>query len=223
MATAIVQGALPLFGQGALSPDRSFDGAVLHRLSDRSWVEYQPGWLTGSDALFDALVASVPWQQHRRPMYDRVVDEPRLTAWYPAGAAWPHAVLAELSELLSARYGQQLVNLGLNLYRDGTDSVAWHGDKVARTHPEPVVAIVSVGAPRPFLVRPKGGGGRCRSFSLGWGDLLVMGGRCQQEFDHAVPKVPVAGPRMSVMFRPLDERWVERTVVSSRRVDPSER
>jgi alkylated DNA repair dioxygenase AlkB len=152
-------------------------------------------------------------------MYDRMVDEPRLTAWYPAGVTWPHAVLPELARLLSDRHGQQLANLGLNLYRNGADSVAWHGDRISRVLPEPVVAIVSLGAPRPFLVRPKGGG-RSRSFSLGWGDLVVMGGRCQQEFDHSVPKVAVAGPRLSVMFRPHDEGWSARTGGTTRAVGP---
>ncbi|MGD9753078.1 MAG: alpha-ketoglutarate-dependent dioxygenase AlkB [Acidimicrobiia bacterium] len=221
MAAAIVHEALPLFGQGALAPDRTFGATVRHRLAASSWVEHQHGWLSGSDTLFDALVSAVPWQQHRRPMYDRLVDEPRLTAWYPAGATWPHPVLAELASALSERYGQRLANLGLNLYRDGADSVAWHGDRIGRAYPEPVVAIVSLGAPRPFLLRPRGGGGRCRRFTLGWGDLLVMGGRCQQELDHAVPKVAAAGPRLSVMFRPHDEGWVQRVVVSSRRVSPA--
>lgn len=200
---------LPLFGQGPLEADAGFEGARRHQLSDESWLEHQAGWLRGSDELFGALVGSVSWQQHRRPMYDRMVDEPRLTVWYPAGVTWPHAILAELSALLSQRYGQALEALSLNLYRDGADSVAWHGDRVARRFPEPTVAIISLGGPRPFLLRPKGGGAS-RSFSLGWGDLLVMGGRCQQQFDHAVPKVARAGPRLSVMFRPFDERWAER-------------
>lgn len=210
MATALQTQALPLFGRGPLRPDPAFSTATRLDMSPRSWVEHQAGWLEGSEELFDSLVATVGWMQHRRPMYERMVDEPRLTAWYPAGVTWPHDVLAELSALLSQRYGQELRSLGLNLYRNGADSVAWHGDRIARHRPEPVVAIVSLGEPRPFLLRPKGGG-RSRSFNLGWGDLIVMGGRCQQELDHSVPKVARAGPRISVMFRPHDERWADRT------------
>ncbi len=207
----VVQGTFDLFSAGCPRADDTFRTARRHELSERSWIEHQAGWLGGSGDLFDALLTAIPWRQHRRPMFDRMVDEPRLTAWYPAGVAWPHAVLGELSALLSERYGQELCNLGVNLYRSGADSVAWHGDRVAKAQPEPVVAIVSLGTPRPFLLRPKGGGTRCRTFSLGWGDLLVMGGRCQQEFDHAVPKLAQAQPRLSVMFRPLDERWERRT------------
>lgn len=197
-------GQLPLFGGGELGWDESCGGVVRHQLSERSFVDHQAGWLTGSDHLFDCLVADVAWSQHRRPMYERMVDEPRLTAWYSPGEAWPHPVLASIAGALGRYYGRSLVNLGLNLYRDGRDSVAWHGDRVGQRIPEPVVAIVSLGSPRPFLLRPKGGGAS-RSFSLGWGDLLVMGGRCQQEWDHAVPKVAHAAPRLSMMFRELNE------------------
>jgi alkylated DNA repair dioxygenase AlkB len=205
MARTVAASPLPLFGRGDLAADDRFAGAVRHQLTPRSWFDHVPGWLSGSDQLFDHLVAEVPWRQHRRPMYERMVDEPRLTAWYHPGEPWPHPVLGELASVLGARYRVELGNLGLNLYRDGADSVAWHGDRIGASVPEPVVAIVSVGAPRPFLLRPKGGG-PSRSFSLGWGDLTVMGGRCQQEWDHAVPKVASAGPRLSIMFRQLDDR-----------------
>ena len=197
--------ARPLFGRGPLQADAAFGGLTRVALSPKSWVDQQPGWLEGSEELFETLVSQVPWAQHRRTMYERVVDEPRMTAWYPAGLAWPHPYLTEAAQLLSRRYRQSLHCLSLNLYRGGADSVAWHGDRVARQMPEPTVAIVSLGAARPFLLRPKGGG-RSRSFPAGGGDLLVMGGRCQQEFDHSVPKQARASPRLSVMFRPHDDR-----------------
>lgn len=203
-----------LFGGGAISADASFSGGTQLQVSEASWLEHHQGWLHGSDELFEALAATVSWVRHRRPMYQRLVDEPRLTAWYPPGTPWPHPALAELAALLSRRYQQCLSALSLNLYRDGSDSVAWHGDRISRAVPEPVVAIVSLGQPRPFHLRPKGGG-RSRCFGLGWGDLLVMGGRCQQEFDHAVPKVARAAPRISVMFRPHDELWSARPGVST--------
>jgi alkylated DNA repair dioxygenase AlkB len=210
MSGAFVTDTVPLFGHGRPEPDRRFGALARHHLDDSSWIDHQPGWLDGSESLLETLLERVNWSHYRRPMYDRMVDEPRLTVAYQPGSGWPHEVLTELSALLSSHYGQDLVSLSLNLYRDGADSVAWHGDRLGRAQAEPVVAIVSLGCPRPFLVRPRGGG-RSRAFSAGWGDLLVMGGRCQQHFEHAVPKVARAGPRVSVMFRPyLDESWAQR-------------
>ena len=104
------------------------------------------------------------------------------------------------------RYGTVFDRLGFALYRDGRDSVAWHGDQVARDLPEALVATVSLGEPRLFALRPKGGG-RAVRYHLGHGDLVVMGGTCQRTWDHAVPKVARAGPRVSVMFRPA---WASR-------------
>jgi alkylated DNA repair dioxygenase AlkB len=206
-------GQLPLFGNGDLVWDADFADLVRHRLGPNSFVDHQPGWLSGSDELFRALVERAPWRQHRRPMFERIVDEPRLTAWYGNDDPWPHPCLQAMAAALAPHYQADLVTLGLNLYRDGRDSVAWHGDRVARHIPEPIIAIVSLGSPRPFLLRPKPGAGgsprgrgRSRSFSLGWGDLLVMGGRCQQEWDHSVPKQASAAPRISVTFRQLNER-----------------
>ena len=105
-----------------------------------------------------------------------------------------------MARLIGARYGVQLTQVGVNLYRDGSDSVAWHGDRVARELPEAVVALVSLGALRPFRLRPTGGG-PSHAFLPGPGDLLVMGGSCQRTWQHSVPKVRAAGPRISVQFR----------------------
>ncbi len=215
----------------ALSEPQLFGGGPVHaldvgramtrtQLSQCSWVEHQQGWLAGSDELFEMLLGMVRWVQHRRPMYQRVLDEPRLTAWFPAGTPWPDPLLTEIGTLLSAQYGQRLGALSMNLYRDGSDSVAWHGDRISQAMPEPTVAIISLGPPRPFLLRPKGGGSS-RSYALGWGDLLVMGGRCQREFDHCVPKLARAAPRISVMFRPHDEGWADRPGVTTRPVEVS--
>jgi alkylated DNA repair dioxygenase AlkB len=105
-----------------------------------------------------------------------------------------------MAAALSERYGVEFTQVGANLYRDGADSVAWHGDRVARELPEAVVALVSLGAPRPFRLRPTGGGASV-GYVPGPGDLLVMGGSCQRTWQHAVPKMRVAAPRMSVQFR----------------------
>jgi alkylated DNA repair dioxygenase AlkB len=151
----------------------------------------------GAGALFEALVAAAPWGSHQRPMYDRLVLEPRLTT-----KQWddPPAPVVELGRALSERYGLDLGVVSANLYRDGHDSVAWHGDRVGRKRAETVVAIVSLGAARRFLLRPKGGGASIRLVPEP-GDLLVMGGTCQRTFEHCVPKCAAAGPRVSVMFR----------------------
>ena len=171
-------------------------------LDDRSWVDYGEGWLCGSDELFAALAASAPWTQRSRRMFDRYVQEPRLTAsWTPESAAsWYPPALEAVRRALSQHYGVAFDSVGFNLYRDGRDSVAWHRDRIAREIPDPVVALVSLGEPRRLLLRPRGGG-RSRSFMLGRGDLFVTGGRTQREWEHTVPKVPSAGPRISVAFR----------------------
>ncbi|MPY94354.1 MAG: alpha-ketoglutarate-dependent dioxygenase AlkB [Acidimicrobiia bacterium] len=192
---------LGLFTAGPAAPDCSFGNLTRHRLAERSWVEHAPGWLAGSDEVWATLAERVEWRHGRRRMYDQMVDEPRLTQSYGRSEGpFPHPALVELFDVLSARYGAHFDSVGLNFYRDGADSVAWHGDRVARTVPEPLVAIVSVGEPRPFLLRPAGGG-RSRAFNLGSGDLLVMGGDCQRELEHSVPKVALAGPRISITYR----------------------
>ncbi len=176
-------------------------------LAHGAWVDHLPRWLHGADRVFGELVGGVPWRAERRQMYDRVVDVPRLLCFYDAADPLPHPVLAEARDRLSAHYapelGEPFTTAGLCFYRDGRDSVAWHGDRIGRSRTEDtMVAIVSLGEPRRLLLRP-GGGGETLGFALGHGDLLVMGGSCQRTWEHAVPKTsrPV-GPRISVQLRP---------------------
>ena len=177
-------------------------------LEPGAWVDHRPGWVEGSDAVLDALMTTVPWRQERRRMYDRVVDVPRLLAWYDAPDVLPHPVLADARSALSAFYrpelGEPFTTAGCCLYRDGRDSVAWHGDTIGRgAHTDTMVAIVSVGSPRSLLLRSRSGG-PSRAFALGHGDLLVMGGSCQRTWEHSVPKTARGvGPRISVQFRPV--------------------
>ncbi len=182
--------------------DGLFSASRRIQLDASSWVDHAPGWVSGSDGLFARLLESTDWGQRSRRMYDHHVLEPRLTSWWSAdsGEVLEPAVLERMRSVLSARYGVELDSMGLNLYRDGRDSVAWHGDRIARTIAEPVVAIVSVGEPRKFLLRPRGGG-RSTGFLLGRGDLLVTGGATQRVWEHTVPKVRSAGPRISISFR----------------------
>lgn len=182
--------------------DAFFRGLERVQLDADSWVDYCHDWISGSDRAFDDLVRDVAWSQRRRWMYDRQVDEPRLTSWQKFDE---HSLLAlpwleDARAALSARYEVPFDSAGFNLYRDGADSVAWHRDRIPTEIVDPVVALVSLGEPRRFLLRPRGGG-RSRAFRLGGGDLLVTGGRTQRRFEHSVPKTKTAGPRLSIAFR----------------------
>ena len=183
------------------------DGIRRTGLGLGAWLDVLPGWLSGSDALFDRLAAEVPWRAERLQMYAHVVDVPRLLAHYGAGEVLPHPVLAEARDALSAHYAEELgepfATAGLCYYRDGRDSVAWHGDRIGRgAREDTMVAILSVGAPRDLLLRPLGGGSTVRH-PLGHGDLVVMGGSCQRTWEHSIPKSSRAsGPRISIQFRP---------------------
>ncbi|WP_413811872.1 alpha-ketoglutarate-dependent dioxygenase AlkB [Streptomyces sp. OE57] len=185
----------------------SLRGTHRTELGSGAWIDLLPGWLRGADDLFAQLVAEVPWKAERRHMYEQVVDVPRLLAYYGAEDPLPHPVLAEAREALSAYYatelGEPFTTAGLCYYRDGRDSVAWHGDRIGRGGTEDtMVAILSVGTPRDLLLRPRGGGKAMRR-PLGHGDLLVMGGSCQRTWEHAIPKSSRAtGARVSVQFRP---------------------
>ncbi len=169
-------------------------------LDDTSWVDVARHWLRGADTLLDRLVAEVPWRQGRRYMYDRMVDDPRLSAWFRAGEPLPDAALDRVRRELSHCYGVHFGAIGCNYYRDGRDSVAWHGDRELKHLDDTLVAIVTLGGPRPFLLRPRGGG-RSSDVRPGPGDLLVMGGRCQADWEHSVPKSRVAAPRVSLSLR----------------------
>lgn len=195
-----------LFGgeTDAPSVDGRFAGCRRVELGDGAWLEVVRGWLRGADVLFERVLAGTPWRGHTVRMYDRVLPEPRLTQRWVldprSPPELPDPLLARMAELLSARYQVRFTQVGANLYRDGADSVAWHGDRVARELPSATVALVSLGAVRPFRLRPTGGG---RSVGLlpGPGDLLVLGGSCQRTWQHCVPKTHGVGPRISVQFR----------------------
>src|SRR4051794_20155751 len=181
---------------------------VRHDLTRGAWVDHLPGWVTGSDEVLEVLLGDIGWRADRRQMYERQVAVPRLLRWYSGSETLPHPLLAEAREALNRHYapalGERFVSAGMCLYRDGRDSVAWHGDRIGRGRSaDTMVAIVSFGSPRPLLLRPVGGGAASVRFPLGHGDLVVMGGSCQRTWEHCIPKTakPV-GPRVSVQFRP---------------------
>jgi len=171
-------------------------------LDPQSWIDLVPGWVSGSDALFRAVLESRDWGQRTRRMYDHRVREPRLTAPWNLRSGDPlrPKFLDDVRLALSARYGVLFDSAGFNLYRDGQDSVAWHGDRIRKEIEEPIVALLSLGEPRKFLLRPKGGG-KSQALHLGRGDLLVTGGKTQRAWEHCVPKVARAGPRISIAYR----------------------
>jgi alkylated DNA repair dioxygenase AlkB len=191
-----------LFEQAPLSFDPGFNELRRTNLDARSWVDFQPAWVTGTAALFEEIRGTRPWQQRTRMLFDKEVLEPRLTApWSKAsGQALEPRLLEELRAALSKRYGVEFDSVGFNYYRDGQDSVAWHRDHIRREIKEPIVALVSLGEPRKLLLRPRGGGAST-PFVMGSGDLLVTGGLAQREWEHTIPKVARAGPRISLAFR----------------------
>ena len=191
-----------LFAVQPVGFDGSFGNVRRIELDDTAWVDHAGGWVSGSDRLFEEVLAGRGWEQRSRRMYDQTVQEPRLTAPWSLGSGEPlePPVLEDIRRALSDRYRRTFDSVGFNLYRDGQDSVAWHVDKIPKEIDTPVVALVSLGEPRRFLLRPKGGG-KSRAFLLGRGDLLVTGGETQRTWEHSVPKVARAGPRISLAYR----------------------
>ena len=198
-------------GTGAPTLGPLGDTVIRHVLTRGAWVDVRPGWVSRSDDLFARLVTDVAWQAERRVMWDNVVDVPRLLRFYGADDPLPDPLLVDARHALDRHYGAELgerfTTAGMCFYRDGRDSVAWHGDTIGRssTH-DTMVAILSLGEARRLSLRPRAGGAS-RSFPVGHGDLLVMGGSCQRTWEHAVLKTarPV-GPRISIQFRPRDVR-----------------
>jgi alkylated DNA repair dioxygenase AlkB len=171
-------------------------------LDEHSWIDHAEGWVSGADSLFRSVLESRGWGQRRRWMYQRWIQEPRLTAPWSLASGLPlePPLLETMRTSLTARYGVPFDTVGFNLYRDGQDSVAWHRDHIDKAISEPTIVLVSLGEKRKFLLRPRGGGVSL-ALQLGRGDLLVTGGRTNREWEHAVPKVAQAGPRISLAFR----------------------
>jgi alkylated DNA repair dioxygenase AlkB len=180
------------------------------QLDEGSWVDVARGWVAGADELFGALLEGVAWQTSRLFRYDHFVEERRLGwAWQP-GRPLPHPAVAELHRALQRRYKVQFPGFGLIQYRDGADGQAFHRDTDMRWLDDTVVAIVSLGARRPWLIRPRtnrydhsGARGAPHDIAPGAGDLLVMGGRCQADWEHSVPYRlrERVGTRISIQWR----------------------
>jgi alkylated DNA repair dioxygenase AlkB len=187
---------LDLFATGSPAFDAAFKSLRRTELTHGAWVDHVPGWVSGHDALFDDLENTIQWRRETMKMYDKTVDVPRLLGRVPR-----EGIVEDMRAAISARWGEEFVFTTAALYRDGNDSVAFHGDTTARNMARALVATVSLGAPRKFMLRPAEGGPSL-TFQLGRGDLYVMGGTCQRTWRHGIPKVASAGPRIALMFRP---------------------
>jgi len=173
-------------------------------LDATSWIELVPGWLPDPEALFAELRDGARWEQRDRRMYEKTVTEPRLTAEIGDVATAPSA-LREAVARLATQYGVSYDSLWLNFYRDGQDSTAWHGDRISCRRDDCVVPVLTLGATRRFLIKPRTGGSSLALWPAA-GDLVVMGGRCQRDFVHSVPKAPeLREPRVSVNFQSSEQ------------------
>jgi len=184
-----------------ISIDTSFSTAKRAALDTHSWVEVVPGWMSGSDLLFENMRKAVPWREHDRKMFNRVFREPRMTAEFGSLSDIQEGALLEAVQALSNHYGVVYDSLWMNLYRNGQDSTGWHRDHFSCRRPECIVPVLTLGTPRRFLIKPRNAG-RSIVFKPGSGDLIVMGGRSQQDWVHCVPKEPgISGARISVNFQ----------------------
>jgi alkylated DNA repair dioxygenase AlkB len=177
----------------------ALESATTHRLDEHSWITHVPGFLTGHARLLAELATLDVWEQRQRWMFDRRVEEPRLTGEYVDLSAAP-TLLGELAGALGEHLGVPYDRIWMNWYRDNHDGTGWHADRPAHKAPTAVVPVLSLGAPRRFLVRPFGGG-PSTVFAPAGGDLIIMQGRCQRDWQHCVPKQKApAGARMSLNF-----------------------
>ncbi len=168
-------------------------------------VRLYRGWLAPerADALLASIHASTAWVQERRKMYDRFVDVPREQAWF--GDDREHPFTPELDAVrreLEALTGERFSHVLLNRYRNGSDSVAWHHDREVDHLKQPVIASLTLGATRAFDLRPKTDRAKVLSLDLDHGDLVVMRGDTQTNWEHRVAKnLRIAGERINLTFR----------------------
>lgn len=180
------------------------------QLDDRSWVDVCRGWVQNPDEVERALVETTPWNQGRIFRYDRWVDEPRLGAAWRPGRPVAHPLLVDAHRALRHHYGVPFEGFAMALYRDGRDSVAFHRDREMRWLEDTLIGVLTFGATRSWLLRPRANRydheapnrGALVDLAPASGDLLVMGGRAQVDWEHAVPKVPeLRRPRVSLQWR----------------------
>ena len=199
----------PLAGTSWLAAEPTVERV---QLDDHSWVDVVRSWLPRADEIHASLLEAVSWEQGNVFRYERNVDMPRLNS--PMSGRRAHDALAEAGTWLDRRYRVTFDGGALARYRDRRDSVGWHRDREMRWLEDTIIGVLTLGARRPFLMRPLTARRMeyddmtgVLDFSPASGDLLVMGGRCQAAWLHAVPKTtgPV-GSRMSVQYRWTSKR-----------------
>ncbi len=184
----------------SVTVDARFTTAKRTAIDAHSWIDVVPGWMAGSHVLLEKLASSEPWLQRDRRLFDQTFREPRLTAEHQDLCNAPEA-LRDAAQALSRHYEIEYDSLWLNLYRDGHDSTGWHRDRFSCRRSECIVPVLTLGARRRFLVKPRAGDNSI-TFKPGSGDLIVMGGRCQEDWLHGVPKeLGVTERRISVNFQ----------------------
>lgn len=197
------------------SPD-----AVVERvqLDDTSWVDVSRGWLEGADELFDALLAGVAWQPSKIFRFEKWVEERRLGSFWARGRPLPHPDLAGVHKSLQKAYGATFDGFGIIQYRNAGDGQAFHRDTDMRYLDDTIIAVLTLGAQRPWLLRPRTarhsmdameyGKGATHDLAPAGGDLIVMGGACQQNWEHSVPYLNKLGVGVRIS---LQWRWARKT------------
>ncbi|MGK2927264.1 MAG: alpha-ketoglutarate-dependent dioxygenase AlkB family protein [Lysobacterales bacterium] len=184
------------------------------------FLDYTPRFLdeAEADAALARLWLELDWSQREITLFGRRVMQPRLIAWHgEAGAVYTysgltlqplpwHPLLQDLRERIEVRSGHRFNSVLANAYRDGRDSMGWHADKEKELGPQAVVASLSLGAPRRFLLRPvrrrPGDQGGSFGLNLESGSLLLMQAGCQQRYQHAVPRTRrETGLRINLTYR----------------------
>lgn len=179
-------------------------------LTDGAWVDVVRRWVPDAQPVYEQLLATVPWATSQLFRYDHVVEERRLGSWWKPGNPLPHPALAEATRILQHRYRVQFDGFGMIQYRDGDDGQAFHRDTDMRWLDDTIIAILTFGAQRPWLLRPRSnrhrdlpGKGATHDLAPAAGDLMVMGGRTQADWEHSVPYLvgQTVGPRISIQWR----------------------
>jgi alkylated DNA repair dioxygenase AlkB len=181
------------------------------QLDATSWVDVSRNWLLGADALFEHLLGSVAWQTTKLFRYEQHVEERRLVSGWRRGTPLPHPVLAEVTRKIQRSYRVEFPGFSIIQYRDGNDGQGFHRDTDMRWLDDTVVAVLTLGATRPWTLRPLEskfadgpGKGALHDLQPAAGDLLVMGGRCQADWQHSVPYLKSranVGTRISLQWR----------------------
>ena len=191
----------------AVDPDATVERV---QLDDTSWVDVTRGWLVGAEELFAQLLEGVGWQTSRLFRYDHWVEENRLGAFWRRGRPLPHPALAGIHKAIERTYKVTFNGFGMMQYRNGRDGQAFHRDTDMRWLDDTIIAVLSLGATRPWLLRPRANRydhtesrGATHDLQPGPGDLLVMGGRCQADWEHSVAYMTRehVGVRISLQWR----------------------